>query len=98
MEFAYTPRLAELKDRARALTEKIIGFEDECERNNGLCAESHASIKAAVLDSGLQAINTPTEFGGAGLSVLEQAARRWTSRIQKCRSWSSPRRRPQGSG
>jgi acyl-CoA dehydrogenase len=72
MEFAYTPRLAELKDRARALTEKIIGFEDECERNNGLCAESHASIKAAVLDSGLQAINTPTEFGGAGLSVLEQ--------------------------
>ena len=72
MEFAYTPRLAELKDRARALTEKIIGFEDECERNNGLCAESHASIKAAVLDSGMQAINTPTEFGGAGLSVLEQ--------------------------
>ena len=72
MEFAYTPRLAELKDRARALTEKIIPFEDECERNNGLCPESHASIKAAVLDSGLQAINTPTEFGGAGLSVLEQ--------------------------
>src|ERR1700742_5048166 len=72
MEFAYTPRLAELKERARALTEKIIPFEDECERNNGLCADSHASIKAAVLDSGLQAINTPTEFGGAGLSVLEQ--------------------------
>ena len=72
MEFAYTPRLAELKDRARTLTEKIIPFEDECERNNGLWPESHASIKAAVLDSGLQAINTPTEFGGAGLSVLEQ--------------------------
>src|SRR4029077_7535553 len=72
MEFAYTPRLAELKDRARALTEKIIGFEDECERNNGVCAESHASIKAAVLDWGLQAINTPTECGGAGLTVLEQ--------------------------
>ena len=72
MEFAYTPRLAELKDRARTLTEKIIPFEDECERNNGLCPDSHASIKAAVLDSGLQAINTPAEFGGAGLSVLEQ--------------------------
>ena len=72
MEFAYTPRLAELKDRARTLTEKIIPFEDECERNNDLCPDSHASIKAAVLDSGLQAINTPTEFGGAGLSVLEQ--------------------------
>src|ERR1700754_1557212 len=72
MEFAYTPRLLDLKPRARTLTEKIIPFEDECERNNGLTAESHASIKAAVLDSGLQAINTPTEFGGAGLSVLEQ--------------------------
>ena len=72
MEFAYTPRLLELKDRARTLTEKIMPFEDECERNNGLCAESHASIKAAVLDGGLQAINTPVEYGGAGLSVLEQ--------------------------
>ena len=72
MEFAYTPRLLELKDRARTLTEKIMPFEDECERNNGLCAESHASIKSAVLDGGLQAINTPVEYGGAGLSVLEQ--------------------------
>jgi alkylation response protein AidB-like acyl-CoA dehydrogenase len=72
MEFAYSPRLAQLKGRARTVTEKIMPFEDECERNNGICAESHASIKAAVLDSGLQAINTPTEFGGAGLSVLEQ--------------------------
>ncbi|MCV7288676.1 acyl-CoA dehydrogenase family protein [Mycolicibacterium wolinskyi] len=72
MEFAYTPRLVELKDRARTLTEKIIPFEEECERNNRLTAESHATIKAAVLDAGLQAINTPTEFGGAGLTVLEQ--------------------------
>ncbi|WP_454561139.1 acyl-CoA dehydrogenase family protein [Mycobacterium haemophilum] len=72
MDFAYSPRLAELKERARALTEKIISFEDECERNNGLSPEAHASIKASVLDAGLQAINTPTEFGGAGLTVLEQ--------------------------
>ena len=72
MEFAYSPRLAELKERARALTEKIIPFEDECERNNGISRESHASIKASVLESGLQAINTPIEFGGAGLTVLEQ--------------------------
>src|SRR6476646_6515703 len=73
MEFAYSPRLAELKERARALTEKIIPFEDECERNNGISGESHASIKASVLESGLQAINTPVEYGGAGLTVLEQA-------------------------
>lgn len=72
MDFAYTPRLLELKETARTLTEKILPFEDECERNNGLSAQSHASIKAAVLESGLQAINTPKEFGGAGLTVLEQ--------------------------
>ena len=52
MEFAYSPQLLDLKQRARALTEKIMPFEDECERNNGLTPESHASIKAAVLDSG----------------------------------------------
>ena len=47
MEFAYTPRLAELKDRARVLTEKIMPFEDECESNNGL------SRRIARLDQGL---------------------------------------------
>ena len=73
MEFAYSPRLADLKERARALTDTIMQFEDECERNNGISDESHATIKAAVLASGLQAINTPVEYGGAGLTVLEQA-------------------------
>ena len=72
MEFAYTPRLVELKQRARDLTTKMMQFEDECEANNGLSAESHAVIKEAVLSAGLQAINTPAEFGGAGLTVLEQ--------------------------
>ena len=72
MDFAYTPRLAELKQTAKNLTTQIMQYEDECEANNGLSAESHATIKQAVLDAGLQAINTPTEYGGAGLSVLEQ--------------------------
>jgi len=72
MDFAYTPRLADLKQRARDLTTKMMQFEDECEANNGLSAESHATIKAEVLAAGLQAINTPSEYGGAGLTVLEQ--------------------------
>lgn len=72
MDFGYTPRLLELKGKARALTGTIMAFEDECETNNGLSQESHATIKAAVLEHGLQAINTPQEYGGAGLSVLEQ--------------------------
>ena len=72
MEFAYTPHLAELKERAAALTEKIMIHEDACETGNGLSPQAHRSIREAVLASGLQAINMPAAWGGAGLSVLEQ--------------------------
>ena len=72
MDFAYTPRLAELKQRAIELYDRIVGYEDECEANNGLTPEGLADIREAVLETGLQAINMPAEWGGAGLSVLEQ--------------------------
>ena len=72
MDFAYTPRLAELKRRAVELYERIEPFEEACELHNGLSAEDHAEIRGAVLETGLQAINMPEEWGGAGLTVLEQ--------------------------
>ena len=72
MEFTYTARQRELKERAAQLTKTIMQYEEECEENNGLPHEAHADIRRAVLDVGLQAINMPTEWGGAGLSVLEQ--------------------------
>ncbi|WP_405565043.1 acyl-CoA dehydrogenase family protein [Streptomyces sp. NBC_01180] len=72
MQFAYTPRLAELKQRAADLTSKIMPYEDECETNNGLTPEGLAAIRDEVLASGLQAINMPAEWGGAGLTILEQ--------------------------
>lgn len=72
MEFALTPRLAELKQRAADLAGKIMPHELDCERNNGLTAEAHAAIRQEVLAAGLQAINMPVDCGGAGLSVLEQ--------------------------
>ncbi|MBF9071443.1 acyl-CoA dehydrogenase family protein [Streptacidiphilus fuscans] len=72
MEFAYSPRLSELKQRAADLTSKIMNYEDECEANNGLTPEALAAIREDVLASGLQAINHPVEWGGAGLSILEQ--------------------------
>ena len=72
MDFAYTAELEELKRRAAALTETLISYEDECERDGSLAPERLAEIRAAVLDAGLQAINMPTEWGGAGLTVLEQ--------------------------
>ena len=72
MDFAYTPRLVELKRRAAELTERIMVHEDACELHGGLPADVHATIRAAVLETGLQAINMPEEWGGAGLGVLEQ--------------------------
>jgi acyl-CoA dehydrogenase len=72
VEFAYSPRLAELKQRAADLTAKIMTYEDECEAGNGLPAEALDAIRQEVLASGLQAINMPAEWGGAGLSILEQ--------------------------
>lgn len=72
MDFGYTPELLELKQRARSLTSVIMAFEDECEEHHGISAASHETIRQAVLDHGLQAINTARQYGGAGLSVLEQ--------------------------
>jgi butyryl-CoA dehydrogenase len=72
MDFAYTPELEALKARAAAPTQRLIAYEDDCERENGLTPAQHAEIRGAVLDAGLQAINMPAEWGGAGLSVLEQ--------------------------
>lgn len=72
MNFAYTDRLAELKERGRELYGRIVVYEDECEAANGLSPEALADIRTAVLDTELQAINMPEEWGGAGLSLLEQ--------------------------
>jgi alkylation response protein AidB-like acyl-CoA dehydrogenase len=72
MDFSYSPRLAELKARAHDLYLELAVLEDACEANNGLTADEHAQVVKAVLASGLQAVNMPTEWGGAGLTILEQ--------------------------
>ncbi|MEU9011929.1 acyl-CoA dehydrogenase family protein [Streptomyces sp. NPDC048479] len=73
MDFRLTARQEELKSSARGLTDFIMKYELDCEENNGLPPQAHAEIRDAVLGSGLQAVNMPTEWGGAGLSILEQA-------------------------
>jgi acyl-CoA dehydrogenase len=73
MDFGYTPRLEELRERARALADLIEPYEAHCEEHNGLTPEQLAEIRAAVLEHGLQAINMPADWGAAGLDVLEQA-------------------------
>ncbi|MFC9293767.1 acyl-CoA dehydrogenase family protein [Streptomyces sp. NPDC057011] len=72
MDFRLTARQEELRSAARALTDFITKYELDCEENNGLPPHAHAEIRDAVLDSGLQAVNMPREWGGAGLTVLEQ--------------------------
>ena len=73
MDFRLSARQGELKAAARGLADFITPYELACEEDNGLPAEAHAAVRQAVLDSGLQAVNMPVEWGGAGLTILEQA-------------------------
>ncbi|MFI9103532.1 acyl-CoA dehydrogenase family protein [Streptomyces fildesensis] len=73
MDFRLTERQIQLKTAARSLTEFITRYEDDCETDNGLSPQAHAAVRDAVLDSGLQAVNMPIEWGGAGLTIAEQA-------------------------
>ncbi|WP_370942306.1 acyl-CoA dehydrogenase family protein [Amycolatopsis sp. cg5] len=72
MEFAYSKRHAELRQRATELVKQLSSYEDECEWNGSLSPESRQSVRAIALDSGLASMNAPVELGGAGLSWLEQ--------------------------
>jgi butyryl-CoA dehydrogenase len=62
----------ELRARARTLTEGIMAHEEACEEQGRLSTEAHAEIAELVRRTGLNAINMPAEWGGQGLSVLDQ--------------------------
>lgn len=63
----------QLQQRARDFTERIlVPLEDECEANDGLTPESHATAKAAVLDWGFNGINHPVADGGQGYDLFQQ--------------------------
>ena len=72
MDFSYTPEQQRLIARVRELGDFIQPYELECEMNNGLTPDAHATIRQAVLDADLQAVNMPKEWGGAGLTTMEQ--------------------------
>jgi acyl-CoA dehydrogenase len=63
----------DLRARARSLTESIMAHEVACEEQNGLPAGVHAEIADRVRELRLNAINMPSEWGGQGLGVLDQA-------------------------
>ena len=61
-----------LHARVRAVTAGIMQHEESCERRNGLPAETHVQIAELVREQALNAINMPAEWGGQGLSILDQ--------------------------
>ncbi|WP_030199824.1 acyl-CoA dehydrogenase family protein [Streptomyces sp. NRRL S-87] len=73
MDFRLTTRQQQLKATARELAAFIEKYELDCEEANGLPPAAHTEIRDAVLASGLQAVNMPAEWGGAGLTIFEQA-------------------------
>jgi butyryl-CoA dehydrogenase len=72
VQFTYTPEQLALRERASHLTDAIIPYEEPCEAGRGLPSQSLAEIRELTLDARLNAINMPTEWGGQGLSVLDQ--------------------------
>ncbi len=72
MDLTYTPAQNELKARAAELTKLIAPFEQACEEGDGLPAETLTELRAHVLELRLNAVNVPEEWGGQGLSVLDQ--------------------------
>ena len=72
MNFRYTDEQLELRDRAAALARDIMAYEEECEEHRGLSAQSLSEIRELTLRASLNAINMPHEWGGQGLSILDQ--------------------------
>ena len=72
MDFTYSDPQRELRDRADGLARTIMAHEDACEAGHGLPEAAHAAIHDAVLAAELHAINMPAQWGGQGLSVLDQ--------------------------
>jgi butyryl-CoA dehydrogenase len=72
MEFTYTAKQRELRERAGGLTAAIIAYEEPCESGRGLPEPSLAEIRELTLQARLNAINMPVEWGGQGLSILDQ--------------------------
>ena len=73
MDFRYTPEQAALKQRAADYTRLLMRYEDQSEQAGGpLPAETVRELTRAAIDAGVYAINMPAEWGGAGLSLLDQ--------------------------
>ncbi len=73
MHFRYTPEQTALKARAAGYARLLMRYEDQSEEAGGpLPADTVRELTRAAIDAGVYAINMPAEWGGAGLTILEQ--------------------------
>ena len=73
MDFRYTAEQADLKQRAAAYTRLMQQCEDLSESSGGpIPQEIVRDLTQEAMNHGVYAINMPTEWGGAGLSLLDQ--------------------------
>ncbi|QGV77084.1 acyl-CoA dehydrogenase family protein [Streptomyces ficellus] len=73
MDFRYTTEQAALKARAAAYAERLMQFEDASEEAGGpLPADTVRTLTREAIEAGVFAINMPAEWGGAGLSLVDQ--------------------------
>ena len=73
MDFRLSVDDRALQQRARAFTDRVLlPLEDECEANDGLTPQSHATAKQAVLDEAFNGINHSVDDGGQGFDTFQQ--------------------------
>src|SRR5215813_1487942 len=73
MDFRYSAAQADLKARAAAYTQMLQRYEDVSEQAGGPLPEQVVKeLTAEAMRHGVYAINMPVEWGGAGLSLLDQ--------------------------
>jgi acyl-CoA dehydrogenase len=73
VDLALSPKQLEIRERSRRYCdEHLLPLELTCDEQDGLRAEQLAGAVQAVLDERLNAVNMPAEWGGQGLTCLEQ--------------------------
>lgn len=67
MDFTYTAAQQELKARAAAYAELLMGYENEAEQAGGpLPQETVDKLTQAAMDAGMYGINMPVEWAERG--------------------------------
>jgi acyl-CoA dehydrogenase len=74
MDFALTPALVELRERARRYTvDALQPLEAQFERDHGVLPRATGNeLRKAAIEANLHAGSLPTAVGGQGWTVMEQ--------------------------